>query len=67
MLSQLHIANLAVIEDARLDLSEGLNCFTGQTGAGKSLIIGAFEILLGMKTGSLADMLRPDSTEARVS
>ncbi len=48
LLRELHIANLAVIEDIRLELDAGLNCFTGQTGAGKSLILGAFEILLGI-------------------
>src|SRR5690606_39356515 len=65
MLRELHISNLAVIEDARLTLSEHLNCFTGQTGAGKSLVLGAFEILLGLRSGS--DMIRAGADEARVS
>ncbi len=65
MLRELHIANLAVIEDARIDLSEGLICFTGATGAGKSLVIGAVEILLGLR--SATDMLRNGAAEARVS
>jgi len=65
MLRELHIANLALIEDLRLELAEGLNCFTGQTGAGKSLIIGAFEILLGLRRGT--DYLRPGAEEARVT
>ena len=67
MLLQLHISNLAVIEDVTIELSEGLNCFTGQTGAGKSLILGALEILLGMRSGNLTDMIRPGADEARVS
>jgi len=67
MLRELHISNLAVIEDMTIDLAAGLNCFTGQTGAGKSLIIGAFELLLGLRTGSAADMLRPGADEARIS
>jgi DNA repair protein RecN (Recombination protein N) len=67
MLRELHISNLAVIEDVTLELGEGLNCFTGQTGAGKSLILGAFEILLGLKSGNAADMLRPGAEEGRIS
>lgn len=66
MLRELHIHKLAVIEDAHIQLSKGLNCFTGQTGAGKSLVMGAFEILLGLKTASAA-MLRPGAEEARVA
>src|SRR5687767_8553656 len=65
MLRELHISNLAVIADARIELRAGLNCFTGATGAGKSLVIGAIELLLGLRAP--ADMLRKGSDEARVS
>src|SRR5947209_8727582 len=65
MLRELHISNLAVISDVRIELSAGLNCFTGATGAGKSLVIGAVEVLLGMR--SPAEMLRPGLDEGRVS
>src|SRR5437763_8229612 len=65
MLRELHISNLAVISDARIELSPGLNCFTGATGAGKSLVIGAIEVLLGLR--SPAEMLRPGVEEGRVS
>ena len=65
MLRELHISNLAVIADARIELSAGLNCFTGATGAGKSLVIGAVEVLLGLR--SPAEMLRAGSEEGRVS
>jgi len=65
MLRELHIANLAVIEDARIELGPGLNVFTGQTGAGKSLVLGAFELLLGL--GSAGDRLRSGAREGRVS
>src|SRR5437868_1192696 len=65
MLRELHISNLAVIADARVELAPGLNCFTGATGAGKSLVIGAIEVLLGMR--SPAEMLRPGVDEGRVS
>lgn len=65
MLRELHISNLAVIADARIELHPGLNCFTGATGAGKSLVIGAVEVLLGMR--SPAEMLRGGADEGRVS
>src|SRR5438105_133802 len=65
MLRELHISNLAVIADARVELACGLNCFTGATGAGKSLVIGAIEVLLGLR--SPAEMLRPGVDEGRVS
>lgn len=65
MLRELHISNLAVISDVRIELHSGLNCFTGATGAGKSLVIGAIEVLLGLR--SPAEMLRPGVDEGRVS
>src|SRR5947207_5745813 len=65
VLRELHISNLAVIADARVDLAPGLNCFTGATGAGKSLVIGAIELLLGLR--SSAEMLRAGAEEGRVS
>src|SRR5436190_5694735 len=65
MLRELHISNLAVIADVRIELDSGFNCFTGATGAGKSLVIGAIELLLGLRSGS--EMLRTGVEEARVS
>jgi DNA repair protein RecN (Recombination protein N) len=65
MLRELHISHLAVISDARIELHAGLNCFTGATGAGKSLVIGAIEVLLGLR--SPAEMLRSGANEGRVS
>lgn len=65
MLRELHISNLAVIADAKVELSPGLNCFTGQTGAGKSLVLGALELLLALR--SPQNMLRSGSHEARVT
>src|SRR6476660_8139957 len=65
MLRELHISNLAVISDARIELHPALNCFTGATGAGKSLVIGALEVLLGLR--SPAEMLRAGADEGRVS
>lgn len=65
MLRELHISNLAVIADARVEFDSGLNCFTGATGAGKSLVIGAIELLLGLRGPQ--DMLRAGADEGRVS
>lgn len=65
MLRTLSIQNLAVIEDAQIELGEGFNVFTGTTGAGKSLVIGALELLLGLRASS--QMVRSGATEARVS
>src|SRR5690348_101194 len=47
MLTQIHIANLATIEEAHLDLSAGTTVITGETGSGKSMIIDAIELALG--------------------
>ncbi len=65
MLRALHISNLAVIADAAIELDGGLNCFTGQTGAGKSLVIGALEVLLGLRQPQ--DMLRQNAREGRIT
>ncbi len=65
MLRELHISNLAVIADARVEFGPGLNCFTGATGAGKSLVIGAIELLLGLR--SPQDMLRAGCDDGRVT
>lgn len=73
MLRQLHIKNLAILEDVTVELEAGLNVFTGETGAGKSLIIGAFELLLGLRgggsstQGGAADLVRKGADEARVN
>lgn len=66
MLRELHIQNLAVIEDAAIEFGPGLNVFTGQTGAGKSLVLGALESLLGLRK-SPAKMIRPGAELARIS
>lgn len=69
MLRELHISNLAIIEQADIELQPGLNVFTGQTGAGKSLLMTALELLLGLRSGGedTAMMVRPRADEARVS
>ncbi len=65
MLRELHISNLAVIADATVEFDAGLNCFTGQTGAGKSLVLGALELLLALRSGQ--SMLRVGASEARIT
>lgn len=64
MLQRLRIENLAVVEDVTLVLGPGLNVLTGSTGAGKSLVVGAVNLLLGERVG--ADAIRSGCDEARV-
>ena len=47
MINTLHIKNMGIIDDIIVDLNEGFNVLTGETGAGKSLIIGSLQILAG--------------------
>ena len=56
MLTNLHVKNLALIEEADIDFKNGLNILTGETGAGKSIILGSVNIALGGKVN--ADIIR---------
>ena len=47
MINTIHIKNIGIIDDITVDLNEGFNVLTGETGAGKSLIIGSLQILAG--------------------
>lgn len=49
MLSEIYIQNLAVIEKAAIDFSMGLNIFTGETGAGKSIVVDSINAVLGQR------------------
>ena len=49
MLSRLHIKNYAIIEEVVIDFSDGLTIITGETGAGKSILLGALELILGKR------------------
>lgn len=64
MLRELSVQNLALIEDVRVELRPGFCAWTGETGAGKSLLLGALGLLLGDR-GS-ADLLRTGADELRV-
>lgn len=47
MLESLHVHNFALLEDTNIEFSNGFNVFTGETGAGKSILIDAFSVVLG--------------------
>lgn len=49
MLLNIHVKNMALIEEADIDLTDGLNILTGETGAGKSIIIGSINVALGLQ------------------
>ena len=51
MLSSLHIENIAVVKSADIDFMNGFNVMTGETGAGKSVIIGSINLLMGQRFG----------------
>ncbi len=65
MLRELAVQNLAVIEDVRVELRSGFCAWTGETGAGKSLLLGALGLLLGER-GSV-DLIRTGAEELRVT
>ena len=54
MLRQLHISNYALIDSLEIDFTPGLNIITGETGAGKSIMLGALSLLLGARADSRA-------------
>ena len=64
MISNLHIKNIGIIEDIEIDFNNGLNVLTGETGAGKSLIIGSLNIISGGRFSK--DMIRKGETNSFV-
>lgn len=62
MLLHLHVKNLALIREAEIDFSDGLNILTGETGAGKSILIGSMTMALGGKVSR--EMVREDADYA---
>lgn len=65
MLSELYIENLAVIQKAEIPLTESFNVFTGETGAGKSILVGGINAVLGKRISR--DMVRSGCEKATVS
>lgn len=65
MLSVLHIENIAVIEQAEILFEGGFNVLTGETGAGKSIVIDAISAILGERT--YRDVIRTGANRAFVS
>ena len=64
MLSLLHIENIAVIEQADISFDKGFNVLTGETGAGKSIVIDAISAILGQR--AYRDMIRTGANKASV-
>lgn len=65
MLSNLYIENIAVIEKTSIDFGKGLNVLTGETGAGKSIVIDSINAILGNRTSK--DLIRSGCDSAFVS
>ena len=65
MLSSLHIENIAVVKNADIDFINGFNVMTGETGAGKSVIIGSINLLRGQRFGK--EIIRTGEERAMVS
>ena len=65
MLSLLHIENIAVISQADIAFEPGFNVLTGETGAGKSIVIDSIGAVIGARTSR--DLIRTGAKSARVS
>src|SRR6267143_2258142 len=64
MIRCLHISNLAIIREATLDLGPGLNVLTGETGAGKSIVVDALSLVLGGRAD--AEAIRSGAERASI-
>ena len=64
MIEELYISNVALIDELQLECSSGLNIFTGETGAGKSVILNAVGLALGER--STAGIVRDGATNAKI-
>ena len=64
MLLSLHVKNLALIEETEVEFAPGLNILTGETGAGKSILIGSVSLALGAKADG--DLIRHGADSALV-
>lgn len=64
MLVHLHVKNLALIEEIEVEFGSGLNILTGETGAGKSILLGSIQLILGGRTSR--DLIRAGASYALV-
>ena len=64
MLVHLHVKNLALIDEIEVEFGPGLNILTGETGAGKSILLGSMQLILGGKTSR--SMIRENAPYALV-
>ena len=64
MITNLHIKNIGIIEDIEIDFNKGLNVLTGETGAGKTLIIDSLQIISGGRFSK--EMIRKGETNSFV-
>ena len=64
MIDFLKISSMAIFDEIEIDFTSGLNCITGETGAGKSLILDALTLLMGARAGR--EMIRPGSEKTIV-
>lgn len=64
MLSSLYLRNFIIVREAELDLSDGMTAITGETGAGKSILIDALNLVLGGRTSS--DVIRHGEDQAEI-
>ncbi|MEJ7583859.1 MAG: AAA family ATPase [Acidimicrobiales bacterium] len=64
MLSELAVTNVGIIDDVRLVLGPGMTALTGETGAGKTMLVEALELLVGGRADPL--LVRPGASEATV-
>jgi len=65
MLVDLQVKNIALIDEISINFKHGLNVLTGETGAGKSIIIGALDLLLGARAS--IEVIRSGSDAAFIS
>lgn len=65
MLSELTVKNLALIDSLTIVFGPGANVLTGETGAGKSILVGAMSLLMGRR--ATAELVRAGAEEAEVS
>ena len=65
MLREIHVRNLAVMAEASVELGGGLNILSGETGAGKSIIVDSLSLLSGARAST--DLIRSDADALTVS